>query len=319
MLARRAVPQATWLPDSKRLLYISLPPGVSENEGPPFGDLKTINAKTGKQRTLARGQMYFFSKTAVFPEGKSVLYPCVKWDGPPEIRRAGLTAPLILRKELLPAFAKTTAQAEPGKAGGEATPEPERAETKSDVEEARPAENEQKPGEEGFVLEEGQPFYPFSCAVSPDGQRIAYIRPVWEIAGSAETQKAEKEETEGEKPNEVEQEAEKPETDGAQDEEAVGGEMCVAKADGTGSVVVARSTEDGGFGQVLWLTNTRLLCVGGNRIIAVDADGSNAFDLTEAIKIKFAGQFEQKKEEEEPESGQEEEGRVRPQPSLAVR
>ena len=74
-------------------------------------------------------------------------------------------------------------------------------------------------------------------------------------------------------------------------------ELCVAKADGTGSIAVARGMQEG-LPQVVWAGNTRLICVTEDKIFAVDADGRNKLDLIETLRKRFPDQFEQEKEEE---------------------
>jgi len=277
VLARRASPQAAWLPDSKRLLYMSFPPGISEDGGAPFADLNMINVRTGRQRTLAREQLAWLNKIAVFPDGKAILFPCASWDLA-ELGPTGLAIPIVLKKQSLPTAGKKAAARESDEAEGEKTAGP-------DTEKAQSAPTEEEK-EEGFVLKEGQPFYPCTCAVSPDGKKIAYVRYIWLSPPVEAPEDAEQEETE----ESGEEETEPPR----------GVEFCVAEADGTGIVAVARS-EESENAQVVWVGNTRLLCVTEEEIVAVDADGKNALDLVEAIRTKFADRFEQKPEEEETE------------------
>jgi len=301
VLARGASPRVAWLPDSKRLVYISIPSSGSENDGFLFGDLKMINVRSRKQRTLARRELILYSGIAVFPDGESILFPCVDWEDV-DIGRAGMTVPIVLKKESLPRPGKKAAKQKPRQAEEE---EATRAEAKSDAEKAPSAAGEEKPQERGFVLREGQPFCPLSCAVSPDGERIAYFRYTWGPR-SAEDEAVEKEESEGEEAEEMEAdqvEAAAEESEES-DEEGTGPdglELCVARADGTGSIAVARDL-DNDFPQVLWVSDTRLICVTDESIIAVDADGENKLDLIEAVKTKFPDQFERARGEK----GQEE-------------
>ena len=296
VLDRRAAPQATWLPDSKRLLYLSLSPGWTENEEAPTYDLRMTNVGTGKRKTLARGRLFAYSKIDAFPEGRAVLFSCVNWEDM-EFGRSGVTAPFVLKKELLLLAGKKAAKRKSSEVEAEEATEAQEAEAKPDAGEALPAATEEGPKEEGFVLREGQPFHPYTCAVSPDGSRIAYVRPIWKTADSAEPQGAEEEKTESEKPEEVEGEPEEP-AEGEKEAEPEAWEVCVAKGDGTGSVAILRSSRDESFIQVIWVSDTRLLCVTEEEIIAVDADGENKFDLTEAIRVKFADRFEPGEEKE---------------------
>jgi len=319
VIARRTSPRASWMPDSRGLLYISVPPGVSEGSGePPFGHLEMIDVRTGEKRTLARRQLFSYSRTAVFPGGNAILYPCVRWDKL-QITRWGVAVPLVLKKELIPGpqdgsfmrqqkaeerrpdkatfFSKGEEEAKP--------PQPEQAEGKRDVEKARPAAGEEWPEEKDFILEEGQPFHPHVCEVSPDGKKIAYARRVWTATGSDKIGLPGEVELKKPRPNEEESE----DARGADDEdtEAEGWEVCVAKADGTGSVAVAQASEEGFF-QVLWVSNTRLICVVDEGILAVDADGKNKLNLIDAIRAKFADQFGGKEEEEQVEEKEAEPG-----------
>jgi hypothetical protein len=279
VLARRACPRAAWWPDSKHLLYISFPPGASEGGGePPFGDLKVVHVRTAEERTLARRQLFSYSRVAVFAGGNAILYPCVRWDKT-EITPAGVTAPLVLKKDVIPGLKDKTEERPSDKEEKAEPPQPEQAEAKPDVEKAEPAAGQEKAQEKSFVLEEGQPFHPYICAVSPDGKKIAYARSVWAAPGSGD---AEERDTEPER-----------------------WEICVANADGTNGVAVARASDEGFF-QVLWVSDTRLICVSSDgEILAVDADGKNKLNLIEAIATKFADQFEQVKEEEEKEEAEE--------------
>lgn len=270
ILVRGASPQAAWLPDSKRLLYISLAQGLFDDGGVPFGDLNMIQVSTHREKTLARGQVFWLSGVAVFPKGNAVLFPCANWEGV-EFARTGMSIPIVLKKELLPAAtsksaAQPAAQSE-GVSGGAAT------ESRPGGGPSAPAPAE--PKEETFKLEEGQPFFPMTCAVSPDGKRIAYVRYVWD-SGSSEEQ-ADAEEAESNDPEE-------------DDESPEGLEFCVARADGTGIVsVLRRGGEDNA--QVLWVNDSRLLCVTDDGIIAVDADGKSPLNLTETLRAKFGDQF----------------------------
>ncbi len=306
VLSRRACPQAAWLPDSRRLLYLSFPSGRVEASGaPPFGGLKMRDVNTGKLKTLARQQLCPWSQIAVFPEGNTIVFPCVKWGHEGAIGPGGVTFPFVLRKELLPSTVKEAVEPQGAEAKEKQTPQPEGTGAKPEPQKAQRAPTEEKPKEEGFVFEEGQPFYPFSCAVSPDGTRIAYIRYIW-VPDRAEPQVAEGGESRAEKPKEGEGEAEQSEKRDEQDKDPDGVEFCVVSADGTGAAAVARNVEkDDNVAQVLWLTNTRLLCVAGDTIIAVDADGSNPLDLTEAVKARFADQFRHEGETEEQPAAQE--------------
>lgn len=310
VLARQACPRVAWLPDSKRLLYLSFPPDASASDGGQFGDLKMISVRTGKQKTLARRQLFAYSKIAVFPNGKAALFPCVSWDGA-ELSRAGIEIPLGFRRKLLPGSGKNAPEREREKAEEEEPAEAEEPGAKPDAEEAPPALSEEEPEEEGFLPMEGQPFCYFACAVSPDGKGIAYVRYLWDVRpdepGAAETEK-----TESKKTQRVEDAAEEPEEAVEDDDEPKGLEFCVAKADGSDSVAVLRSVGEDLFPQVLWISNTRLLCVtvcfdegSDSQITLVDADGKNPFDLIEAIKSKFAGQFEREEKEGETETEQE--------------
>jgi hypothetical protein len=298
VLDRRASPRATWLPDSNRLLYISLPPGVSEDsEEPQFGDLKIINLKTGKRNTLARRQLFAYSKIALFPEGKAVLFPRVEWDGM-EMRPGGITARVLLRKELLPRLRTRAEKEKRREAEGAEVPKLEEPEAQPSAAETEAPETEEQPEERSFDLAGGRPVFPYTCAVSPDGQKIAYARYLW-VPRPAEREEPEEEETKGqpeetgeEEPSEVDQ----------QDRGPDGVEFCVSRADGTGTIVVGRSLEEG-LPLVLWISNTRLLCASWEGITVVDADGKNKLDLVEAIGKKFADQFE--KEEEKEGSGSE--------------
>lgn len=306
VLDRLASPLATWLPDSKRLAYVSLPRDVSEDdESFPFGDLRIMNVRTGKQTTLARGQLSPFTKIAAFPQGESILFCCVDWEDL-EFRRMGITAPIVLRKQPLPRRVKKEPTPTRGETEEVETSPLEEGEAKPAAERAQPAASEEKAEEKGFVLTEGQPFCYMTCAVSPDGKRIAYVRYVWDQP-SAGRLDVEKEQTEEEKTRKRESEEENPETD-EEDNEPKGVEFCVAKADGTDSVVVLRSMGQGQMPQVLWVSNTRLLCGtvsfdsgedSKSRLILVDADGKNKFDLIETITTKFADQFEREGEKED--------------------
>jgi Tol biopolymer transport system component len=272
VLARRASPQAAWLPDSRRLLYVSFPAGISEDGGTPFGDLNMINVRTGRQETLARGQIIWLNKIAVFPEGKAILFPCVSWEDV-EIEPTGLAVPIVLKKQALPSRGKKVQQREADQAETEDSRQPEETEAKPETLKAESLPTEEVEGE-GFVLDEGQPFYPMTCAVTPDGKKIAFVRYIW--------------------PQEPAEAVEGPEQEESEEEETElrrGVEFCVAKADGTAIMVVARSEENENA-QVVWVGNTRLLCVTDDGVVAVDADGKNALELTDAIKTKFADQFE---------------------------
>jgi len=306
VLDRLASPLATWLPDSKRLAYVSLPCDVSEDdESFPFGDLRIMNVRTGKQTTLAPGQLSPFTKIAAFPQGESILFSCVDWEDM-ELGRTGITAPIVLRRQLLPRRVKKEATPRRGEVGQVQTSRPEGEKAKPAPERAQPAASEEKAEEEGFVITEGQPFCYLTCAVSPDGKRIAYVRYLWDEPSAAPAA-AEKKETEAEKTRKRESEEENPETD-EHDNEPTGVEFCVAKADGTDSVVVLRSMGKGQMPQVLWVSNTRLLCGivsfdsdedSKARLILVDADGKNTFNLTETIRTKFADRFQRENEKED--------------------
>lgn len=270
VLVRNASPQAAWLPDSKRLLYISLAQSVFDDGGVPFGDLNLIQVSTHREKSLARGQLFWLSGVAVFPEEKAVLFPCANWEGVNFVP-TGMSIPIVLRKELLPvATGKTAPQpaAQSESVSGDAA-----TESQAGGVPAVPAPPE--PKEEPFKLEEGQPFFPMTCAVSPDGKRIAYVRYVWD-SGSSEEQAADAEA----ESSDPEEDAESPE----------GLEFCVARADGTGIVSILRcGGEDNA--QVLWVNDSRLLCLTQDTIIAVDADGKNPLNLTETLRAKFADQF----------------------------
>jgi hypothetical protein len=302
VLARRACPRIAWLPDSKRLLYLSFPADASASDGGQFGDLKMINVKTGRHNMLARRQLLAYSKVAVFPNGKAALFPCVTWDYV-ELSRAGIEVPLGLRKELLSGPGKKAPKRKRDKAEEEEPAEPEETGAKPDAEEAPPALSEEKPEEEGFFLTQGQPFCYFACAVSPDGKGIAYVRYLWDVPPD-EPGAVEEEETGSGKAENVEDTTEEPE-EAVEDDEPKGLEFCVAKADGNHSVAVLRSMGEDLFPQVLWVSNTRLLCVtvsfdeeSHSEITLVDADGKNKLDLIEAIKEKFADQFKEEQKDE---------------------
>ncbi len=280
VLVRNASPQAAWLPDSKRLLYISLAQSVFDDGGVPFGDLNMIQVSTHREKTLARGQVFWLSGVSVFPKGNAVLFPCADWEGV-EIVRTGMSIPMVLRKELLPAANSKTApqpaaqrESVPGAAATESHPGGGQSVSV-------PAE----PKERSFKLEKGQPIFPLTCAVSPDGTRIAYVRCMWD-SGVREGQSA----TSEAETNELDDDTESPE----------GLECCVARGDGTGIVSVLRcGGEDNA--QVLWVNDSRLLWVTEDGIIAVDADGQNKVNLIESIQTKFPDQFkrEEKQETEE--------------------
>jgi hypothetical protein len=295
VLARRACPRATWRPDSKHLLYVSFPPGASKGGGePPFGDLKMVSVTTGKRKTLARRQLFSYTRIAAFPKGNAILFPCVRWDDA-QVTREGVTAPLVLNKEVIPAPEEKKEERSSDREEEAKPAQPEQSEAKRDVEKPQPAAGEEKPQEQGFILEEGQPFHPYICEVSPDGERIAYARAVGKITGFGDFWPAKPREAEGEEP--VGPEAEPKETD-SKSTELEGWEVCVAGADGTGSVALARSTDDE-FLQVLWVSDSRLICVTDKGILAVDADGQNKLDLIEAIGAKFADQFGQGADKED--------------------
>jgi hypothetical protein len=288
VVARRTSPRASWMPDSRRLLYVSVPPGVSEGSGePPFGSLAMIDVRTGEKKILARRQLFFFSRTAVFPRGNAILYPFVSWHHM-DLDREGVMAPVLLKKEIL---SLPEAEAEESRSNRE-----EAKPAKPDVEKPQPtAAGQKEPEEKGFVLEEGQPFHPHMCEVSPDGNKIAYARQASGATGSDKIGLPG--EVELKKPRPAEEEPESARGANDEDTETEGWEVFVAKADGTGSVAVVRITE-GEVLQVLWVSNTRLICVTGESLLAVDADGRNKLDLIEAIRTKFPDQFEQPKEEE---------------------
>ncbi len=296
VLDRRAAPQAAWLPDSERLAYLSLPRKAPDSDDLPSFHLKIIDVTTGEKRTLARRCLFAYSKIAVFPHGKDILFPCVDWEDL-ELGRGGVRAPLVLNKEQLPARREEARRRATEEAEEEETESREDPETKPDTEGAD-SEAIEEDEEEDFDLRRGQPFHPYICSISPDGERIAYARPVWAIGGVAEPQEHDEEEIEGEQPME-EEPKEELEEEYRENPEPEAWEVCVAKANGTASVVVARSAEEDGFAQVLWVSNRRLICVGGDIIIAVDADGKNKLDLLETLRRKFADQFEEEPEKEE--------------------
>jgi hypothetical protein len=274
VLTRRASPQAAWLPDSGHLLYVSFPPGISLDKGAPFGDLKMINVKTGRQRALAKGQMIWLNKVEAFPDGGAVLFPCVSWENV-EIEPTGLAVPIVLRKQLLPSRAKQVTTKKASEEKPAAPPEKSGVEVKPGSEEGQSSPTEQVQHED-FVLSEGQPFYPMSCAISPDGKKIAFVRYIW-VPGPAQPA--------DDAPQEKQEGSVEKETGMRQ-----GVEFCVANADGTGIVSVWRSEQDENA-QVLWVNNTRLLCVVQDKIFAVDTDGQNKLDLTDAIRTKFPDWF----------------------------
>lgn len=287
-LALRAGPKAAWLPDSKRLLYLSFPPAVVGNDGPPFGNLKIIDVETKRNRTLARGNVFAYGEIAVFPRGHAVLFPCADWEHL-DLGAGGLEVPLILKKQSLLRVERKIAERPPAAPGD--------AEAKPDAEKAQPAPSGVEPEEKDFVLQEGQPFHPYVCAISPDGKRIACLRFASRKKASAEPAGEDQEGVGPEKPGEQE---EKPKEGEEDDAAAPRWEVCVANADGTGVVPILRCGDEG-FTQVLWVSNTRLICVAGDDITAVDADGRNASNLLETIKAKFADQFKRPQEEEKEE------------------
>jgi hypothetical protein len=265
VLARNVSPQAAWLPDSKRLLYFSFPEGITENGAAALGDLNVIQVNTLKKKTVVRGQLFYLSGLAVFPEGRAVLFPHLDWEGV-EISPAGMTVPIVLRKELLASATKKTAPQPPAR--NEGVPDAAASESRG-----TPASPEQM--EESLIIREGQPFFPMTYAVSPDGKKIACVRYVWESGPSEE------------RPATSEAESAAPEENA---EPLRGLEFCVVGADGTGMVAVLRCLEEENA-QVLWVSDSRLLCLTQDTIIAVDADGKNPLNLTETLRTKFADQF----------------------------
>jgi len=300
VLARQASPRMAWLPDSKRLLFLSFPPDASSGDAGQFGDLKMTNLKTGKQKTLARRQMLAYSKIAVFPEGTAALFPCVTWDEM-KLSRRGIEVPLGLKKQLLPR-PRTEAEKRERARPEEETPHPEEPVAKPDAEVATPGPTEEMPEEEGFFLTEGQPLCYVACAVSPDGKKIAYVRYLWDLSPD-ESERLRQERTQRQQREEVEGEAEEPEEEVEEDDQPKGLEFCVANADGTDSISIHRAVAEDLVPQVLWLTDTRLLCLTVRfdpteaKITLVDADGKKPFDLIQAIKTRFADQFRQEAEE----------------------
>jgi hypothetical protein len=286
VLDRQAFPRATWLPDGKRLLYISLPRVDWESGAAPIGDLKMMNAKTGARKTLAPGQLLGFSQVAAYPDGQSILFPFLSWEDaelPPE----GLTVPIALKRERLASKRQSVSDPASEKSPGQEISQPEQATSEPGVEDKQPAKRGEETPPEEFTLSDGEPFYPMACAVSPDGKKIAYVRYIWTQPASSA--------------NETQHENEESAEDEIAESER-GLEFCVANADGTGGLVIARGERDENA-QVLWLGNTRLLCITEDTIVAVDADGKNPFDLTEAIRTKFADQFSLPENKVEPGGG----------------
>jgi len=295
VVAHRTSPRATWLPNGKRLFYVSFSAAAFEKGAPPFGDLKRINVETLKQITVATEQMLPYSKTALFPDGKAILFPCASWDHM-EISRRGLTVPLVLKKQTFSLPAKA------GKAGAQPQEAGKLTEPKANpgAETAQPADTVEEGAEGGSIVIDGdQSLSHYGCAVSPDGERIAFGRYFWEDGSAAASPEKEAAGGQPAQKKPAPGEAASAETKHSDPD---GIEFCVAKADGTEVVVVARCRVEALFGQVIWLTSTRLLCVTPEKIIAVDADGSNSFDLTATIKTKFADQFapEEKAAAEQP-------------------
>ena len=297
VLAVRTGPRAAWLPDSKRLLYLSFPPNVAGNDGLPFGNLKMMNVETKRKRTLARRVLFAYSEIAIFPQGKAVVFPCAEWEDL-EIGPGGIQVPLGLRKQLL---RRPDSKGEKQRPSGREKREAHQAEEPQE----RPVAEGTQPGTEEkqglgkeFVLLESQPFHPHICSVSPDGKRIACVRLVSdEGVSAAPSGEGQREVAPAEKPGEHE---EKPQESEEENQPASAWEVCVVNADGTSMVPILRGDEDG-FMQVLWVSNERLICLTSDGIVAVDADGGNALDLTATIKTKFADQFKspQKEEKEE--------------------
>jgi len=281
VLLRRASPQAAWLPDSKRLVYVSLPHGVVGNGVNPFGDLNVIHITTQKERTLARGQVFWLSGVAVFPEGNAVLFPCADWEGA-DLVPTGMSVPVVLRKELLPVVTQKTAPQPAGAAQNEGVPGGGATESQAGGGQIVPAAAERK--EESLVLEEGQPFFPMTCAVSPDGKKIAYVRYVWD-GDSAVAERS---------PGETESASAAEQKEGRRR----GLEFCVARADGTGIVALLRRMEKDNA-QVLWIDDSRLLCVADDEIVAVGVDGKTPAVITEVIKTKFADRLQPTSVQEE--------------------
>ena len=273
VLLRRASPQAAWLPDSKRLVYVSLPHGLAENGAAPFGDLNLIHTKTQKEKTLARGQLFWLSGVAVFPEGNAVLFPCADWEGA-DLVPTGMSVPVVLRKELLPVVTKKTAPQPAAPAQNEGVPGGGATESQAGGGQTVPAAAERK--EESLVLEEGQPFFPMTCGISPDGKKIAYVRYVWDD-DSAVAERS---------PGETESASAAEQKEGHR-----GLEFCVARADGTGIVALLRRMEKDNA-QVLWIDDSRLLCVADDEIVAVGVDGKTPAVITEVIKTKFADRLQ---------------------------
>ncbi len=317
VVAHRASPRATWLPNGKRLFYVSFSAAAFEKGAPPFGDLKRINVETLKQVTVAAGQMLAYSKIALFPDGKAILFPCADWESL-EISRGGLTVPLVLKKEAFSLPAKAPEKsgqpgAQPQEAGKQTEPK-----AKPDGQTAQPADTvDETTVEHSIVIGGDQSLSHYGCAVSPDGERIAFVRYFWE---DRPTPASPDKEAAGGQPAQKKPAAGEAASAETKHSDPDGVEFCVAKADGTEVVVVARGTGEALFGQVIWLANNRLLCVTPaprakkqpvdspgsesprQKIIVVDADGSNPFDLTETIRTKFADQFqpEEKPAEEQP-------------------
>lgn len=284
VLLRRASPQAAWLPDSRRLVYVSLPHGLVEDGVGPFGDLNLIHITTQKERTLARGQVFLLSGVAVFPDGNAVLFPCADWEGV-DFVPTGMSIPIVLRKELLPTVARKMA---PQPAVGQKDGAPGAAATDSQAGGGQAVPPPEEPKEESFVLKEGQPFFPMTCAVSPDGKRIAYVRYVWDESSAV----AERSPGEAASASAAEQ----------KEGRRRGLEFCVARADGTGIVALLRRMEKDNA-QVLWVDDSRLLCVADDEITVVSVDGKPPAVITEMIKAKFADRFELTPAQEETSPG----------------
>ncbi len=303
---RRAFPQATWMPHNRRLVYLSSRQTREKGEVLPAYNLGIANIRTGKQKTLIRGGLLGYTKIAAFPSGKAILFPWVEWENM-EVSHAGLTAPIILRKEPLSRGGRRAARArreEPG----------EEFELAEELEAAPSRENvqalpKQEPDEKPFILSEGQLFHPYACSVSPNGMRMAYV--CARCGGTPEGEEGEEPDPQQVEPNEAEKSTEKA-TEVEEDSEELRWEICVARADGTGGIAVVRAVE--GFAQVLWVSNIRLICATGfsdlldsppeGQILLVDGDGKNKLDLIQAIRAKFADRFEEEgqvEEETEPE------------------
>jgi hypothetical protein len=295
VLAVRTGPRAAWLPDSKRLLYLSFPPKIAGNDGPPFGNLKMINVETKRKRTLARKGVFAYSEIAVFPQGQAVAFPCAEW-GDLDIGPGGIQVPLVLKKQLLRRHEGRGEEQKPGKRGEREAHQSEQPEERAATRGTQSRAGQEQAPEKEFVLQEGQPFHPHICAVSPDGKRIACVRFVPGKEGSPEPSGEGR--VEGAAPEEEDEREEKPrgtEEDKAPDQ---GWEVCVVNDDGTNVVPILRGGDDG-FMQVLWVSNDRLICLNSDTIVAVDADGKNALDLIATIKTKFADRFKRPEKEAE--------------------